>query len=216
MSNKKLLITRPNHDPITHYLCEWNQEIIDFAKEKNIAVHDLKSQNATAANFISHLKKQEYDFIIFNGHGNPKQVTGHNNEILITSGENHELLNNKIVYCLSCGCAKDLGKKCAINGKGVFIGYSEDFALIRDKNMVSRPLSDEYAKAILKPANQTPLTILKGKEVCEAVKRAQKAFQDEILRLQNSESEIGSGDLVMALIWNLSALTICGNETAQI
>ena len=70
LTEKRILISRPNHDLITHYLCEWSQEIVDFANKKTSLVDDLKSQNANAGNVISHLKKINYDFIIFNGHGN--------------------------------------------------------------------------------------------------------------------------------------------------
>jgi hypothetical protein len=214
LTEKRVLISRPNHDLITHYLCEWSQEIIDFANNKTILVDDLKSHNANASKVLSHLKKINYDFIIFNGHGNPKQVTGHNDVPIITSGENHELLKNKIVYCLSCSCAKELGQTCTTNGTGAFIGYKNDFALLRDKNMTTRPLSDVYAKPILSSTNKIPLTILKGQKVEEAVRRAKEAYTVEIEQLQGSESETGAGNLVMVLIWDLTALELCGDKDA--
>lgn len=216
LSSKKILITRPNHEITTHYLCEWSQEIVDLALTKNFDVHDLKGTKANDA--ISYLEKQKYDFVILNGHGNIEgtEIYGHDNEKLIDSKEGYKSLRNTLVYALSCCASKSLGKKCCDNGTRAFIGYQDVFIFYYDKNMASRPLKDEYAKRILKPANQVSIGIMKGNNVSEAVEKSKDLFKQELLKLQSSESLIGSENVAMALMWNMAMLAVSGDEKAQI
>ena len=204
-------MTRPNDDSVTHYLCEWNQEIKDLADDKGFTVHDLKGKDATKENTVSHLKKQAYDFIIFNGHGDPNKIAGHKKEVIIQGGDNHQLLKTKIVYSVACSSARELGPKCVDSETKSYIGYENDFSLVRDKNMTSRPLQDEYAKPCLRASNQIAVSLIKGRKVSEATEQARKCFHNEILRLQSSESLIGAGDIVMCLIWNLASLKAIGD-----
>ncbi|MDD5626440.1 MAG: hypothetical protein PHW01_00275 [Patescibacteria group bacterium] len=37
----KILITRPEHDPLTRHLSHWNTKVIENAKKKGIDVIDL-------------------------------------------------------------------------------------------------------------------------------------------------------------------------------
>jgi hypothetical protein len=213
---KSVLITRPNYDPITHYLNKWSEQFIVLARDRNMRVHDLSSTKANRADVISRLEKQEYDLVIFNGHGSYTQIAGHSDEILIESRKNHKLLKNKIIYCLSCSSAKILGKDCVEDGAKGFIGYEEKFAFVNNNNMVSRPLADKYAKSILTPTNQIPIALLKGHTLSEAMERAEKSYVDEIIRLQNSESEPGASSLAMVLMCNASILKKHGQDDATI
>lgn len=213
---KLVLITRPDHDLITHYLSKWSEELINLAKKYGMNVHDLSSKKANNANVTSRLEKQKYNLVIFNGHGSYTQIAGQTDEILIESGKNHKLLKNKIIYCLSCSSAKNLGKECVKDGAKGFIGYEEKFAFVNNDNMVSRPLSDKYAKSILTPTNQIPIALIKGHTLSEAMKRAKKSYMDEIIRLQNSESEPGASSLVMVLMCNASILKKHGKNNAKI
>lgn len=216
LDKKRILITRPNHDAITHYLCEWNTEIIKLAKEKNFDVHDLKAEKANKKEVISHLEKQKYEFVIFNGHGNSNQIAGYNNEILIESEKNHQLLKDKIIYAISCSAAKELGKKCCEAGSKAFIGYENDFVLFYEKNMLSRPMQDEYAKAIIIPSNQISQTLIKGNDIGEAIKRSHEMTNQNIEKLKSTESVIGAENVIMALLWNMASLKANGNLNQKI
>ncbi|MDO8538262.1 MAG: hypothetical protein Q7S21_05235 [archaeon] len=216
MGKKTILITRPNHDSITHYLCEWNNEIINMAKEKNFDVHDLKAEKANKKETISHLEKQKYEFVILNGHGNANQIAGYNNEILIESGINHKLLNDKVTYAISCNAAKELGKKCCEDGAIAFIGYENDFVLFYEKNMISRPMQDQYAKAIIMPSNQISQTLIKGNDINEAIKRSNEITNQNIEKFKSTESIIGAENVVMALMWNMASLKVNGDSNQKI
>lgn len=83
MVSKKILITRPRYEDTTHYLCAWNQDVVQLAEDKGFIVHDLDGSKATQKNLESYLGKKSYDFVCFNGHGSPTCIYGHDDQILI-------------------------------------------------------------------------------------------------------------------------------------
>lgn len=58
--NKIFLITRPKHDPITHYLFYWSTKVIKLAKEKGIQVLDLQRERANKKELTSIIKSNTY------------------------------------------------------------------------------------------------------------------------------------------------------------
>jgi len=110
----KFLITRCRHDTTTAYLFNWNEELAEFAKGKNIKFSDFYDEKASRSNLEKFLAKQAPKLALFNGHGNSREICGHKNEPLIIEGKNEELLKNKIVYALACEAAKELGKPAAL------------------------------------------------------------------------------------------------------
>ncbi len=130
----RLIITRPQHDVTTRYLSSWAGEIIDFAKKKGIDVYDLVKEKANRAEFEGRVKKIKPEAVFLNGHGSDDCVTGHDNSVLVSVKENHEILNNKITYALSCNSGKKLGPKVVENGNAAYIGYSDEFIFMGDSN----------------------------------------------------------------------------------
>ena len=92
-----ILITRPNHDLATNYLCLWTESVVKFSNKKG-KTFDLKGDKASANNFTSYIQKHQPAFIFVNGHGNESEITGYNNETLVKVGQNVELLANKITW----------------------------------------------------------------------------------------------------------------------
>ena len=89
---------------------------------------------------------------MLNGHGTNDSINGHANEILLSSKDsinNQKLTKNKIIYIRSCSSGAILGPACIKAECNVFIGYVKEFAIIRSKSKVSRPLEDERAKPFL-------------------------------------------------------------------
>src|SRR3989338_250123 len=118
----RLIITRPQHDITTRYLSSWAGDIIDFAKKKGIGVCDLVREKANRAEFEGRVKKIKPKVIFLNGHGCDDCVTGHDNNVLVSVDKNHNILNNKITYALSCNSGKKLGPKVVENGTATYIG----------------------------------------------------------------------------------------------
>jgi len=74
--NSYLLITRPNHDITTNYLYYWSQKIIDEADKKGVKTVDLRGKRANKKEFTSIINKIRPRFVVLNGHGDNKSVTG--------------------------------------------------------------------------------------------------------------------------------------------
>lgn len=216
MTNKSLLITRPSYDPSTTYLFHWSKPVIKLAKQKKIKVIDLSGNRANKNDFTGRVEKINPSFIFFNGHGNERAVSGQDNEVLISSGENEDLLKNRIVFARSCSCAKKLGPKSISGGTKAFIGYKEPFIFMTSSQMAARSLLDETAKLFLEPSNKVATTLLKGHSALEADLRAKKAFKRNIRKLLTSESKKEDSSVLRFLFWDMEHQVCLGNPKASL
>jgi len=209
---KLLLVTRPQHDPTTHYLFYWNQKVIDFAKKKGVGIIDLQRRRANRKEFASVVVKRSPRLILFNGHGSKDSIGGQENEILVKAGENEDLLENKIVYALSCETAKLLGPKSVVSGTASYLGYDEVFIFYYSDDRISKPLKDERAGLFLEPSNQIAISLLKGHTTGDAHQRSQKSFLKNIQKLLSSES--AETYLVRFLVWDMRHQVCLGDTKA--
>lgn len=169
-----LLITRPNHDIGTNYLFYWSRYVI--VSPMGFKILDLKGTKANKKNLISYIKKHQPSIVFFNGHGSENTISGHNNETLIETNKNDDILAGAIVYARCCDAAKSLGLNCIRKGTVAFIGYKRKYILGYSPSCISRPLQDPVAKLFLEPSNLIPISLLKGNTVKMAYKKSQRAM----------------------------------------
>ncbi len=174
--NKSLLVTRPRHDETTMYLYYWASLVLEFAKTRTFSVYDLEGEKAKPELFKSYIVRNNPSLVFFNGHGNPKQIAGHNNEVLIEVNKNEDLLKGRVVYALSCSTATVLGKSCVDSGAKAYIGYTDEYVFATSADCISRPLQDNLAKMFLEPSNLVMTTLIKGNSVYEAYSRSKEAL----------------------------------------
>ena len=213
MSNK-CLITRPNHDKVTSYLFQWSKEILK--NDSNLRFLNLEGKNANKAKVESYLKKQDPKLVLFNGHGNNNTICGFNNEVLIESGKNEDLLKDKIVYALSCSSAKRLGLTAVEKGTDSFIGYKNLFVIYTDSDREATPLKDDIAASFLNPSNRLILSLLKGNTSQEASNKSKDEFKKEIKKYFVSSSMPGSDRIVAGLLWDMNNQVVLGNNRATL
>lgn len=213
--NRNFLITRPNYDNTTFYLFKWSEKCLQIADEKGIEYNDLNSEKANRKNIEKVLKTKNPGLVLFNGHGNNDKIYGNKQEILIEAGTNEVLLNGKIVHSISCSSAKELGPKCIKSGTISFIGYEDDFVFVFDKNKTFTPLKDDVASNFLEPPNELAISILKGNSVDESYKRSQDMFKKKISKLLTTEAPIGSENVILWLVWDMSKQVCLGDKGAR-
>ncbi|MFY9484721.1 MAG: hypothetical protein WAP74_03840 [Patescibacteria group bacterium] len=214
--SKGIIITRPNHDLVTTYLFYWSQKIIEQAERKNFKIFDLAKKRANAKEFVGIIKKISPSLVVINGHGSASMVTGYNNEPILESNSNSELLKGTVAYARSCQSAKKLGSAAVKNGAKAYIGYSEDFFCMFDEQKITRPLEDQTAKLFLEPSNAVPISLLKGNTAGEAINRSKKILKKNIRNLLTSESPQQEKDAVPYLLWNMNYQVCIGDEEARI
>lgn len=196
-----LLITRPKHDPATHYLFYWAGELVDAAKRKGVDVVDLFREKAKKKAFQSYLRKNVCDLVIVNGHGNASSVGGHDNEILVSVGDVDDLFKDKVVFIRACDAGAVLGPEIMRKGASGFVGYIQPYMFPSDKDSLHTPLKDELAAPILECSNQVGLSLLKGKSAREAHEDSLKKYQEKIDKFSASNST--STFLLPFLNWNM-------------
>lgn len=211
-----IIITRPEHDLTTKYISLWAEEIISLAEKKGIEVIDLKKQKANHKEFNGRVKKLKPKAIFINGHGSEICVAGHNNEVLIQEDVNHEILNGKILYALSCKSAKSLGRKVFEYEHSAYIGYKDDFIFTMDKDYAFKPLEDPKSKPFMESSNQVMISLLKGNSVLEASQKSIDKFKSNCRKLLASNTDVDSLTAAQFLWWNARNQMCLGDGDARI
>lgn len=207
-----LLITRPLYDPTTHYLHYWGKSVVDIARAKGIQVIDLESKRANRRAVEGVIKKKSPTLVLLNGHGNERVMAGHEHEHLIIAGDNDHILQNTVVYALSCKTGHTLGPICVSSGALAYIGYSENFNFWTNSSYTTRPLEDPRAKMFLEPSNAIATSLIKGHTAKEARDKGKEEFLRNIQKLivTNSPDQF----MIPDLLWDMSYLVMHGDENA--
>ena len=214
----RFLITLPDHDDLTDYCSKWSSGILKTAEDSKHETKMLKCPDANRKELEARIASHTPQFVMFNGHGNQREVKGYSDEIILScnkSIQNEANTKAQIIYVRACGCGAQLGPACISAGCRAFIGYKNDFALIRSKSKVSTPLKDERAKPFFEVSNQIPISILKGSTVREAVKKADIRLEKEIEHLMSDDKFIAI-HLIPWLLWNQTVRVVLGTETSTI
>jgi len=212
----KMIVTRPQYDITTRYLSVWAGEVINFAQKKRIEVIDLFKDKANKNDFTGRVKKLKPDIIFLNGHGNDDCVTGHDEEILVEAGGNHDILRGAITYALSCNSGKILGPKVAENNEATYIGYKDKFIFVADSNYSTRPQDDPRAKPFMEASNQVMISLLKGNRAGEASEKSKNKFKEHFMKLSSSQADPDSLQAAQCLWWNMRNQVCLGDLDAEL
>lgn len=214
--SRPLLLTRPEYDLPTNYLSHWSEPVIKLAKQKGLRTIDLAGNKANKADFTGRVKKTDPSFIFLNGHGSETAVEGQDGEVLVSVGDNENLLRGRIVFARSCSSAKILGPRGISAGALAFIGYEEPFTFMIDLQVSTRPRSDKTAELFLGPSNQVATTLIKGHTSGEADKRAKQGFRRNIRKLLTSETTKEDSSALRFLLWNANHQVCLGDPDASL
>lgn len=211
--SKSILVTRPDHDLITKYFCAWSQEIIDFAKSKNIDVYDLKGEKSNKKEFMSYADKHCPSIVFLNGHGNSIIFAGYENETLV---DMDTVLENSIIYARSCEVGQKLGLKLIENGAKTFIGYNRKFFCGYVPGKITKPFEDNIAGLFLKPSNLVVSTLLKNNNAEEAHKRSKNQMYKNFRRMVSSTATFEEKYSARWLWSNLNSQVLFGDPLGKI
>lgn len=212
-TNRALLITRPNHDLATKYLFAWSEEVIKVAQEKVIPFYDLRGAKAHKDEFESYYKNHKPSFVFLNGHGNTREIAGHDNRSLVDSESN---LKGAIIYARSCDAGRWLGHELVKKGTRSFIGYQRKFTFLYSLDKISRPKEDDIAQIFLGPSNLVASTLLKGHSAGAADGRAKDAMYKNFRKLLASTATHEERYAAKLLWSNLKNQVLLGSAAAVI
>lgn len=211
----KLIVTRPQHDVTTRYISSWAEEIISFAKKKGVDVFDLFKNKANKLQFEGRVNKIRPELIFINGHGNDCCVTGHDNLVLVEVDENQHILKDSITYALSCNSGKELGPKVVESGGKAYIGYTDEFIFVFDKDYVAKPLDDPKAKPFMEASNQVMISLLKGNSAEVSSIKSKNKFEENRKSLLSSDADQDSILAAQFLWWNMRNQVCLGDMDAK-
>jgi hypothetical protein len=213
-----ILITRPEHDHGTRYLSRWSEYVIEAAKKKGLEVIDLHREKAARADFEGRMRKIRPSFVLMNGHGSERCITGHDNEILVTLGENEEMLFSCITYAVSCDSAAELGSAIAKRARATYIGYTKSFVFNFNPQYLNQPTRDSRAGQFLNASNQVSLALIKGHSAQEASERSKSTFRKALRILLSSKGndQYDAKEDIKDLYWDMIHLVCLGDGNATL
>lgn len=212
MQDKTAIITRPDHEPVTKYLCLWSEEILTLAKHKGVSIYDLKGKKASRKTFESYISKHSPTLVLLNGHGNAEVITGYDNEPIV---DKNSVIENSIIYGRSCDAGQILGGQLVNKGTRAFIGYKRKFILGYTPERMMKPLNDPIARLFLEPSNLVAISLIKGNTTLEAHRRSHEAMSKNFRRMLSSVASFEERHAAPWLWSNLNSQVLIGDQTAS-
>jgi hypothetical protein len=215
----KVLITLPTHDSGVKCISEWNYKYVVPLAEKRSSKCDLiRNRNVNRSTIEYKINKENHDLLIFNGHGSflGDSICGHNDEEIVKFGENHNILDAKIVHSFTCCSGKILGRNC---NSDAFIGYDNAFSFWMHRSTTTRPLDDILSRPSIESALVAPIKLLKGAKASEAYRKSQERYQkyiDEYLWKGDQYTKEERDMILPFLMSNKRAQKLYGNENASV
>lgn len=212
-----LLITNPAYDPPTQYLEAYSDKIISqIQKDPDLEIIELKKENVNRKQLTKIIEDKKPDLVLFNGHGSPDCVLGFNNELLISCGDNTQILENIIVHSLSCDSGKLLGPQCIENGTTAYLGYKEEYKLVHLACSSSEEMAaDTTARFFLEPAFEAVKALIQGDTARGAFNRAQALGLNYLGVLLTSSNQDYSTVLASRLYHNIIHQVCLGDSSAK-
>ena len=212
---KGILLTLPRYDIVTEYLSSYSGAIERISEEKGIFIKSLEGPKANKIEFEKTLVKLDCKFTILNGHGSDDCITGDKGEILIRTGENEQILKDRIVYARSCEAAAVLGEECIKDSEGCFIGYVLPFEFYFNSEWAGNPMKDNTARLFLESSNLVPISIIKGNSTEEAHERSKSKMLKNIKKVLREKTN-ESFSIAESLWNNYLGQKLLGNRHARL
>lgn len=206
-----VLILNPEFDEATSFTHYWANQVITVAQQLGLNVIALDKGNARLIQFQSSIAGQDPLFVYGNGHGIEQVYTAQNQEDILWvpstfSGHTHtdtniNLVQNRIVYLLSCLTGAELGPAIGDQPDTYYVGYKEDFVF----NGFTP--GDEYSQPFGQCSNAIATRLLNGGTIEEAYDEGIKQFNHWIDVWEQSNDPSASF-IISSLIHDRDALVM--------
>ena len=202
MPTNALVTIRPDYELVTRYGAAWQTPIISSASGAGLNVTDLYADNATRTNFEQAIATNDPILVNIMGHGSYDLIACQNNETLLQSGVNDDILAGRVVYNLSCQSGRGLGASAFSKGAIAFLGYSEDFWICytggeHPDGGMSNPLADELARGFFESHNIAPISYIQGSTIPASYSASQSKSNYWINVWEQIDSQVAA-----LLVWN--------------
>lgn len=177
----------PGDDEPKHIAQYFIREFAGYAASRGHRV--LFMQYPLLPNFTKAVVQYDPDFVLINGHGGSKGVTGLDLHVILgvssfdpelglkIEGENPSLMAGRVVYLLSCYNGRELAGRLVQNGAVAVAAYKDAFIFLSDYGMI--PLSrDEKGKRFMSAALEVARILVDSGSFGEACKATMQAYRD--------------------------------------
>jgi hypothetical protein len=214
-----LIACCPEDEPTSYGYFYW-KKYADFAAKRGHKVVFLRTANLP--NFYDALTKYDPRFVILNGHGGRKGVTGCNNHVILgvvdydpelgkkIQRQNPEWMTGRIVYLATCHTGKELAFRLIDYGAEAVAAYKEAFIFISEEN--GNPATDKKSYPFFVSLLQLPMLLVEGENFGEAC----KALKESFAYYRDQEEQRGNELSAKYLHFDLTNFLALGNLGARL
>ncbi len=171
------------------------EEIDNTCQINNIITTLLTPPQLRYASLASIL--ENHTVCVIAAHGDERSIANEINEDIVSIGTDNRIFRRKLLYAISCSCAKELKNNLEENGLASFWGYSKKF------NVWSGYV--QYAQCAISGI----LSLIEGKTIKEAREIMLSEYDSAIAELASTES---NPFVAANLLDNKESLVITGDE----
>lgn len=203
----RVLLTNPEVDIFTRYLCVWAKKLIKDVKKASISFTSLDKNKVGRKRFEGTINKIDPDVILIHGHGSDNYILGQSEKII--DAENVAILKDRTVHAMSCSSAKELGTLALKAGAKSYVGYDAPFFAPTMDEKQKNPAKDETATLFLNPVFIAEKALVNGKNADEAVLLAKKEYNRSIVKALTSDIQSDNARFISLLKWDRDHLISC-------
>jgi len=192
-----ILITGCPHDPPTQYGYFYLRKAADVLAKYGHKIVFLRSANLE--NFRKAILEYNPKFVILNGHGGSKAVTGCNNQVILgilsydpylgkkIVRENPRWMSGRIVFLFTCNAGKELAPSLYHRGALAVAGFKRDYIFVSED---STPQRDKKVYPFFMAPIQLPIVLAEGGSFQGGVQAVRDAFLYYIEEAETKGDEI--------------------------
>jgi len=214
-----VLITACPHDAPTQYGYFYLRKAADALARYGHKIVFLRSANLQ--NFRMALIRYDPKFVILNGHGGSKTVTGCNKNVLLgildydpylgvkVVRENPQWMTGRMVFLFTCNTGKELAPRLHEEGALAVAAFTSDYIFVSED---SKPSKDKRAYPFFMAPIQLPIVLAEGGTFREGAKAVKDAY---LYYIEEAEAQ---GDFVQAkyLNYNLANFVVYGDGALRL
>lgn len=215
-----ILIVACPHDPSTRYGYYYLKRLVPLLTRYRHKVVLLRT--AILSEFQKALLKYDPDFVILNGHGGSKGVTGCNYHVILgipswdrelnvkIEKGNPDWMKDRIVYLFTCNAGKELAYSLISYGAQAVAAFRDAYIFLSENEREV----DHQAYPFFDAALQLPILLAAGftfGEGCQAVEDSFREYRDEAeARGDELEAKYLHWDLTNFIALGRSGVTLMG------
>lgn len=180
--------------------------VVSYAQSHGWDVTDLQAEQAVREQVFNTLEQEDPEYYYGFGHGASCVQVGDTEQEIFSCG-NTQILNQRIIYFLSCLCGIGLGPDIIAKGGNAWAGYNIEWTWITEDGTDDDPYNDRYARGMYESANELWVAVIEHNSFSDAVQRCIDKYNEWIdYWIYDNPEDPYSQEAIRWLAWDRDGL----------